>query len=106
MRVRVDWSKRSAYIWRRHGVRVAWADEAVNEGHALWLHPDPASKSGLTVRIVGYSPGAGTVLTVILLDPAADPTEVPDGDWWGVNAWSANDRDRNLYQRGERREQD
>jgi hypothetical protein len=106
MGLRVDWSKRSDYIWRRHGVRTSWADEAVNEGHAVWLRPDPASESGFTVRVIGYSPGAGAVLTVILLNLAADPDEHPDGDWWGANAWSANDRDRSIYREGERREQD
>lgn len=106
MRVRVDWSARSDYIWRRHAVRADWADEAVNEGHAVWLRPDPASESGLTVRVIGYSPGAGSVMTVILLDSAADPADLPDGDWWGAHAWRANDRDRNFYVRRERREQD
>ncbi|MGH3504293.1 MAG: hypothetical protein ACRDQA_25855 [Nocardioidaceae bacterium] len=38
-----------------------------------------------------------SVLTVILLPAEADPAERPDGDWWGVNAWLANDRDSRIY---------
>lgn len=56
-----------------------------------------ASPSGHAVRVVGYSVGAGALVTVILVDPAADPDERPDGDWWGSNVWMANPRDRGLY---------
>jgi len=49
------------------------------------------------VRVIGYSATAGAVLTVILVDFAADPDEEPGGDWWGANAWRANQRDRRHY---------
>lgn len=49
------------------------------------------------MRVIGYSATAGAVLTVILVDSAADPDEESDGDWWGANAWRANQRDRRLY---------
>ena len=93
----VDWSKRADYIRIRHRVEPGWASEAVNDPDALWLNPDPASKSGLSVRVVGYSGSADAVLTVILLPGNADPAEQADGDWWGVNAWHANDHDRRRY---------
>ena len=37
------------------------------------------------------------MLTVILVAADADPTEVPDADWWGSNAWRANEHDRRMY---------
>ena len=49
------------------------------------------------MRVVGYSGGAGTVLTVILVASDADPTERPIGDWWGTNAWISSARDLRLY---------
>jgi len=94
---RVDWSKRAGYVRIRHGIEPGWADQAVDDEHAVWLMPDPASQSGHAVRVIGYSATAGAVLTVILVDSAADPDEEPDGDWWGANAWRANQRDRRLY---------
>lgn len=52
---RIDWSKRADYIRDRHFVEPAWADEAVTDPEACWLAPDPASASGLSVRVIGYS---------------------------------------------------
>jgi hypothetical protein len=95
--VRVDWSRRTDYIRNQHGIEVAWADEAVNDAHAVWLRPDPASRTGLSVRVIGYSTTAGCVLTVILLDPDADPDEKPAADWWGANAWPADTGDSARY---------
>jgi hypothetical protein len=95
--VRVDWIKRASYIEQRHGIEARSASEAIGDDHAVWLVPDPASRSGQAVRVIGYSPGAGAVLTVILLAGSADPDEPPDGDWWGSNAWRANDRDQRIY---------
>jgi len=62
-----------------------------------WLMPDPASQSGHSVRMIGYSGSAGAVITVVLVDVGADPDERPDRDWWGSNAWMANDCDRGRY---------
>ncbi len=97
MRRQVDWSKRADYVRARHAVEPAWADEAVADEHAAWLTPDPASQSGRAVRGIGYSTAARSVLTVILVDAEADPADLPDGQWWGANAWTANQRDRRLY---------
>ncbi len=81
MAERVDWSTRAHYIHQRHVVEVAWADEAVVDPTAAWLDPGPASASGLSVRVIGYSLLAGGVLTVILLPARTDPDDTPDGDW-------------------------
>ena len=94
---KVDWSRRAEYVRARHAVDPRWADEAVEDDHALWLIPDPASQSGRSVRVIGYSRGACAVLVVILVAPDADPTERPIGDWWGANAWIANQQDCRLY---------
>lgn len=97
MQVRVDWHKRAEYIRSRHAIDPAWADEAVSDEHAVWLVPDPASRSGQAVRVIGYSLTASAVLTVILVNAKADPEELPDGDWWGSNAWPASQQDRCIY---------
>lgn len=93
----VDWSKRGDYIRTRHGIEPGWADEAAGDAHAVWLTPDPASRSGHSIRVIGYSTSARSVLTVILLGADADPDEPPDGRWWGANGWVANDTDRRIY---------
>ena len=93
----VDWSKREEDIRDRHGIEPAWADEAVADEHAVWLEPDPASRSGDSVRVIGWSGSVRDVLTVILVDAQVDPSALPQGDWWGSNAWVANEKDRRLY---------
>jgi len=93
----IDWSKRAGYIRERHQVESAWADEAVTDPEARWLVPDPASASGVSIRVIGYSGSADAVLTVILLPGDVDPAEPANGDWWGVNAWPASERDQRLY---------
>ena len=69
----VDWGKRADYTGARHGVSADWADEAVDERNAVWQVPDPASQSGLSVRVIGYSPSARAVLTVIFVSADTDP---------------------------------
>lgn len=95
--VTVDWRKRADYIRSRHGVIPVWADEAVNEDHAVWLTPDPASRSGRSVRVIGYSTSARNILVIILVAARADEIEQPNGEWWGANAWVASARDRHIY---------
>ena len=93
----MDWRKRANYVHSRHGVDPGWADEAVNEDHAVWLTPDPASRSGRSVRVIGYSTSAREVLTVILVAADADDTEPPVGEGWGANAGVSSPGDRRLY---------
>ena len=76
----VDWSHRVHYILAKHAVHSVMATEAVNDPMAAWFAPDPASRSGRSVRVIGYSETAGAILTVILV-----PREGPN-DWWGANA--------------------
>ena len=93
----IDWSRRVGYVRSRHGVEPDCADEAVDDDHAVWLRPDPACRTGHSVRVIGYSSTAAAVLTVILVNPEVDSTDLPDGEWWGANAWVANERDLRLY---------
>lgn len=89
----VDWVYRGTYIATRSSrkqgdfdVLPTWADEAVNDPEAVWFDPDPASKSGESIRVIGYSTGAARILVVILV-----PKEAGEfGEFWGVNAWAAN----------------
>lgn len=88
--MRVDWSHRGDYIASRHGVRTEHADEALADPDALVFDADSASRSGRSVRTIGWSAGADRLLTVITL---------ADGDVvHGVNAWPANDSDTRRYQ--------
>lgn len=99
--VAVDWKYRASYIQtrsrRRAGeidIEPSWADEAVADPDAAWLDPDPKSKSGRSVRVIGYSATAGMVITVILV-----PKD--EGGWWGANAWHANRADERIYREGQ-----
>ena len=95
---RVWWSAEAADYIRRRSARYpgaldiepAWTDEAARDPRALVRDPDPRSRSGLAARIIGYSPGAGCVLTVI----------VRAADWAGVNAWKTTGADLRAYLEG------
>ena len=67
-------------------IEPAWTLEAAADPHRLVRDPDPRSRAGYT-RIIGYSPGAGFVLTVIV-----DPY---DGS--GVTAWKTSGADLRDY---------
>lgn len=87
----VDWSKRGEYI-AKHGMTPTQADEALGDPECVTLDPDPASKSGASRRVIGYSTTAQAVIAVILTDF--------EGVTYGVNAWEASDRDKRLYRQG------
>ncbi len=84
-----DWSHRGDYI-AKHGVTPDEADEALADPDRVVINPDPASKSGRGVRIIGYSITAQAVLTVIVLDE--------EGTTYGVNVWKANPKDQRRYE--------
>jgi len=73
----------------RHGIRPAWANEALDDPDRLVITPDPASKSGRSVRTIGWSYTANRIITVITL--------VDNGQLYGVNGWVANSSDQRLY---------
>lgn len=92
MTERVTWTEKAAAHMLRHEITVEQANEAVNDLGAVWFDPDPASLSGDSVRVVGYSNTRQALVTVILLH---------DGDnWQGVNGWpTKSGRDRTAYRK-------
>lgn len=76
---------------RKHGVTLAQAEEALADKNALVQDPDPASKSGVSVRTIGHSDDFGYLITVITVTD-------DDGTVYGVNAWRSNDVDTRKYQ--------
>ena len=75
----------------RHGVEVGWANEALGDPDALRIDPDPSSKSGRSVRTIGYSPTAGFLLTII--------TVTEGRICYGVNGWRSNPTDVKRYRK-------
>lgn len=83
-----DWTHRGEYIGKR-GLTPAIANEAIADPDRVVINPDPASKTGRSARILGYSITVDAVLAVIVTEE--------DGVVWGLNAWKANDRDQRTY---------
>ena len=81
----VNWSYRADYMQERHGIHVDWANEALEDPDALRIDPDPASRSGRSVRTIGNSPTAGCLVTVIAVEEA--------GMTYDVNGWKSNEID-------------
>jgi len=88
----VDWSHGAAHMWDRHQVTVDQASEALADDERIVVDPDPASRSGVSARVIGYSPAAAAVLVVILVRREDKP-----GMWWGANGWRANSTERRSY---------
>lgn len=55
------------------------------------------SKSGLTVKVTGYSAMAGFVVTVIV----APKDHPPQTRWWGATAWVAKPSEIKMYEEGQ-----
>ena len=95
----VRWTRtRAEHIARRSDrypeatdIDVGWTEEAIADPRAIISDPDPRSHTH-AVRIVGYSPTAGFVITVIAL--------AIDGDLWGVTAWKTTGAERRDYRKG------
>lgn len=82
-------------MWDRHQVAVSEADEAVADIDAVWFDPDPHSRSGRGVRVIGFSHSKRSMLTIILVHREGGP------GYWGANGWKSNSSDRRRYERGE-----
>lgn len=74
----------------RHGVSPEEATDALNDPDAVTIVPDPASRSGRSVRVIGRS--GRRVLTVIVVEAG--------GVWYGVNGWPASTRDQRRHRTG------
>ena len=68
------------------------ADEALNDPERVVIDPDYNSKSGLSVRIIGYSESAGALLTVLVIND--------NGHEYGINGWHSNAKDHRIYEEG------
>lgn len=90
----VDWTHGAQHMWDNHKVAVVEADEAVGDVDAVWFDPDPASRSGKSVRVIGYSHSRRAILTVILV-------RVGDGAYYGANGWESNPADQRRYREGQ-----
>jgi len=62
-------------MWDSHHITPGQAQEAVEDIDALWIDPDPTSKTGISVRVVGYSHSLREILCVILIPPMQAGTD-------------------------------
>lgn len=93
-----DWTHRRKHIEHRSqrkdetetDVLVAWANEAYLDPHAVDFAPDYASRSGSSVRTIGWSDQAGCIITVITVRDS-------QGHLWGATAFKANSIDEQHY---------
>lgn len=69
-----------------------WTAEALDDPEMLWLEPDPKSEGGLGIRIIGYSPSARFVITVVAYRQA--------GRLCGATAYKSSGSDLRGYRKG------
>src|SRR5437764_12706959 len=84
--------KRSARYPGAADIEPEWTEEVIDEPDALWFEPDPKSKSGLGIRVIGYSVSAGFVITVV----AYRRRRV----LWGATAYKASGAELRAYREG------
>ncbi|MFN3003532.1 transposase [Mycolicibacterium wolinskyi] len=86
----ITWESDRGEHLARHGVTIPQAEEAFYDVDAVVINPDYASKSGKSVRTIGYSPSFGDLLAVI--------TVLHGGNTYGATAFRAEGRDRRYYE--------
>jgi hypothetical protein len=77
-------------------VHVEWATEACQDPDR-WVR-SAGSRSGLTVKVTGWSKSASFHVTAVVA-PKEHP---PEERWWGAMAWKASISEVRDYERGER----
>jgi uncharacterized DUF497 family protein len=87
----VDWSHRREHIEEK-GLTTGQANEALRDPERVIIDPDPRSKTGKSVRIIGYSYTAEALLTVVVV--------THDSQVYGGTAWRASKRELDIYRRG------
>lgn len=85
----VDWSERATYMFTRHGVTTAQAAEVIEDPEAVWIEPDYNSKSGRSIRVIGYCQSRHEILSILLVRD--------EGKVWGANGYRSNAKDQRLY---------
>ena len=101
MAERIEWDgkasdhirTRSARYANAHDIAPAWTVEVVNDPDRLVDEPDPRSVHVNSVRIVGYSPTAGMVITVVALRDVR-------GVLHGASAWKTRGAPLRRYWEG------
>ena len=91
MEIKVEWVGEQHMLDRHPYMTVDIANEVLTDPDALMFNPDPRSKSGKSVRVIGYSYTLSDVCAVLVL-PHDD-----DGSWYGLTGHKANDREKRLY---------
>lgn len=89
---RVDWTHGAAHMQANHGITPEVANEALGDPVRVVIDPDYNSRSGQSVRIIGFSATADEVITVIVV--------VDGGVEYGANGWAPNAKDRRMYNEG------
>ncbi len=105
----VDWSEAIDHIRHRghrqkqpaeFDLEPEWATEALADPRRLV--GSAGSRSGLTIKVLGWSPNAPSRQTgqhgapgEVIVAPKDHP---PTGRWWGATAMDANTADRRRYQ--------
>lgn len=89
---RADWTHGAAHMKANHGITPDVANEALGDPNRIVIDPDYNSRSGQSVRIIGFSVAADDIITVIVV--------VHDGTEFGANGWVSNSKDRSIYSRG------
>lgn len=84
----VDWSAngQDEHIALRD-ITPEQANEALDDPEAVVFDPDYNTRSGRSIRTIGYSPSFGDVMSVITVRDLG-------GVIWGATAFRANRRDR------------
>ncbi|MER7115394.1 hypothetical protein [Saccharomonospora azurea] len=98
---RIEWDEearkhiltRSARYADSVDIDPGWTAEAVNEPDRLVDEPDPRSAHANSVRVVGYSPSAQMVITVVALRGVA-------GVLHGASAWKTRGAPLRQYWKG------
>ena len=93
----IDCTRARQHIWARHRILPEWVEEACTDIDRVILDPDPSSRSGRSLRIVGFSPGLGHPITVVAVR-RSDRLEV-------ASAWRANSKDQRIYREGRAHEE-
>lgn len=76
-------------MFSNHHITTGQADEALQDPDRIVIDPDYNSTSGISVRIIGYSPSLVALVTVIAVNF--------EGTEYGVNGWLSNSKDRAIY---------
>ncbi|MDA2987904.1 MAG: transposase [Actinomycetota bacterium] len=85
----IDFEAAAEHIWQGHRILMDWVREACSDDDRVILDPDPASRSGQSLRIVGFSASFGHPVTVVGFRRRTH-IEI-------TSAWRSNPRDQRIY---------